>query len=232
MPHLALIYKDGRVVDMSLNESISPSRNELLQLPKDEAYLGFADQFGSLHLISSSVTRPITKVDSDFGHQTVPNSIAKKEEAIKEWDPDAVPPRFTQGMQVGNKFMVWGKTDSGNLRQILSTYFYLRFCFLGLYGMTLSNDETYIWYTQKEKWRRGPILQYDMKGPWSCASVNASSAIMIFHPGPLRSYLYDFDNERMIEYPLLDPAQIILGAPYMSLNMISLTTVVSKTSRM
>ena len=111
VPHLALIYNDGRVVDMSLNESISPSRNDLLQLPKDEAYFGFSDQFGSLNLISSSLTRSITEVHPDTGHQIVPNSIAVKKDEIEYINEMH---GFTQGVQFGNKFWVWGNTNSGN----------------------------------------------------------------------------------------------------------------------
>ena len=94
------------------------------------------------------------------------------------------------------------------------------------------NGETYIWYTQKHKWRRGPRLPEDLVGPFTGATVNATSVLLIFHPAPLRSYLYDFENEKLLEYPFLDLNNTFIGTPFISLQWLSLTTVVSKEGRM
>ena len=71
----------------------------------------------------------------------------------------------------------------------------------------------------------------DNWGPWASASVNASCVIMVFHPGPLRSYLFDFEREELIEYPFLDPNSTVIKNNLV-LESISLTSTVSKTSRM
>ena len=114
MPHLALLYTDGRVVDMSLYENLSPSRNELLKLSKDEAYLGFSDQFGYLYLISSSISRPITKVNPGFGHNTIPNSVGNKEANKRDKTGLLFPlKRYKEGMQLGKKFWIWGRSTKG-----------------------------------------------------------------------------------------------------------------------
>ena len=104
----------------------------------------------------------------------------------------------------------------------------------GLYAShaNRNNDETFIWYTQKSRWGRGPRILLDNSGPWSSASVNASSVIMVFHPAPLRSYLFDFEREDLIEYPFFDTTNSTLEEPGLAVEWISLTTVVTKTSRM
>ena len=35
VPHVALVYQDGSVYDLSLHEDLSPSQGKLLKLPKD-----------------------------------------------------------------------------------------------------------------------------------------------------------------------------------------------------
>ena len=100
MPHLALLYTNGSVIDMSLYENISPSKNELLKLSKEEDYLGFSDQFGYLYLVSSTVSRPITKVNPGFGHNTIHNSVVNKEANKRDSDGLLLPLKsYSEGMQ-------------------------------------------------------------------------------------------------------------------------------------
>ena len=61
MPHVALIYEDGSVFDVSLEEDISPSKNLLIKLPDERNdgdnergnRFGYQDQMGSLYFLSS-----------------------------------------------------------------------------------------------------------------------------------------------------------------------------------
>ena len=96
--HVALIYHDGSVYDISisLNENISPSKQLLLKLPKDKTYFGFAnEQQEILTFISSTLCRPITQFK--FPHSIIPNSQPKMVDPMDY---------FSQGVQVGNLFWV------------------------------------------------------------------------------------------------------------------------------
>ena len=77
VPHVALIYQDGSVFDLSLHEDLSPSQGKLLKLPKDEGYFGYSDPQGVLYLISATIYRKITKYHRSFNHRTIQDSGAR-----------------------------------------------------------------------------------------------------------------------------------------------------------
>ena len=65
------------------------------------------------------------------------------------------------------------------------------------------NGQSYIWYTQRKRWNKGPNLFEPIDGPWACTGINATTAIFVTNPAPLRAYVYDFEGEQIIDYPFL-----------------------------
>ena len=102
--HVALTFQDGSVYDLSLHDKISPSSQQIMKLPMDEYYFGFSDDLGFLHFISSTICRLITRYHPTSGHQTITQSSPKEQPNFDI---------FTEGIQVGNMFWVWGVKYKG-----------------------------------------------------------------------------------------------------------------------
>jgi len=215
--HVALVYQNGFVYDISLNETISPSKNFLLKLSNENSqgyfghgYFGYSDALGVLHFISSSLTtRKITRYHESYGHDTIPDSGLK---TIHEMD------RFAHGLQVGNKFWVWGL----------------------LYKESYLPDDhfrpkTYIWYTKKHQWKAGPKLKYNIYFYHSGSTgINASHAMIVAKQyrtdgGRLQSFVYDFDLEQWTNYPSVDTEY--LYQDWHLIDSCSLATLISKKAR-
>ena len=210
--HVALIYHDGSVFDISLNEKLSPSKQLLLKLPKDKTYFGFAnEQQGILNFISSTICRPITQFK--LKHSIIPNSKPKMVVPMDYY--------FTQGIQVGNMFWVWGIDNAYLYTQVLSN----------------PNPKTFIYYWKRNKWTKGPsFFTQDIRGPWATTAINATAAMTVFDAfsndanlyDPMITNVYDFELEQWTKYPNLKP---ILEEQELTQVAFSLTTLISKTAR-
>ena len=93
----------------------------------------------------------------------------------------------------------------------------------------LSYKDSFIWHTKRQRWSKGPRLFELIREPWTSAGINATAAILIAHPAPVRAYIYDFGTNQMVEYPYLP--EIILNVPYHFAAVFSLATLISKTQR-
>ena len=207
VPHLALIYNDGRILDISLHENISATQQQILKLQKDIAYFGYSDEEGTLHFISSTLKRPITKYHPDHGHHTLKNSLPKMMRSQKYG--------LEHGLQLGNKFLVLGDQWKGS-------DFIMHF-------VVKEKVKTYIWYMKKEKWRRGPSIPVFFDNILSCTSINATAFMIIFNQHPLRSLIYDLKQATLYQYPVLNLSNIQGTGQFIS--QLSLTTIVTKTLR-
>ena len=212
--HIALIYHDGSVFDISLNENLSPSKQLLMKLPNDKTYFGFAnEQQGILNFISSTICRPITQFK--FKHSIIPNSKPKM--------VDPMHYHFTQGIQVGNMFWVWGVDNAYRSEQVLSN----------------PKLKTFLYYWKRNTWKKGPsFFTPEIRGPWATTAINATTAMTVFDVysdddnlhDPMIAYVYDFELERWIKYPKLKPI-LQEHQKQFPLFQFSLTTLISKTAR-
>ena len=117
MPHVALIYEDGSVFDVSLEEDISPSKNLLIKLPDERNdgdnerghRFGYQDQMGSLYFLSSKISRPITQLQQKSRFHTIAHKYNENQfhpgESLKLY----------AGTQVGNRFWLFGMKQYGSL---------------------------------------------------------------------------------------------------------------------
>ena len=225
VPHIAVIYNDGSVYDVSLEESISPSRNLLLELPKEEDIKGrryaYQDHIGTLYFISSTISRPIIQYYYGFGAIATLSSHKFKDLDFKF--------RLDLGTQVGNKFWLFG--FAYHHQTMIGGHGWDDLDFgLGLNQDQLSYRTTYIWYTRRQKWIEGPVLFYGISSPWACTGINATSAVFVsYQPNPTRAYVYDFVQEQMFDYPVLPQSVRNLQDHFAALY--ALTTLIGKTQK-
>ena len=107
---------------------------------------------------------------------------------------------FTQGVQVGNLFWVWGvEMYHSQYTQILSN----------------PNPKTFIYYWKRNKWKKGPPFVPETRGPRATTAINATAVMTVFDAfstnaelhDPMTTYVYDFKLERWTKYPNLKPIQ-------------------------
>ena len=113
--HVALVFQDGSIYDVSLNETVSASKHYLIKLQADDFIFGFSNPKGALQLISSSLCRKITKYHQQYGHEAIANSFQKNvaKPGNQKLIFDCSDYLFTQGIQVGNMFWIWGQKLKG-----------------------------------------------------------------------------------------------------------------------
>ena len=123
MPHIAVIYQDGSVFDISLQENFSPSKNLLIKLPDDTndkddrgKRYAYQDQIGTLYFFSSTISRPVTQLQQKSRFHTITHN------GQKLFDLDRRVKLYS-GTQLGNKFWVWGSGYHGGEEQITECRF-------------------------------------------------------------------------------------------------------------
>ena len=70
---MAIIFEDGNVYDLSLEEKVSPSKGPFLKLPKKQQYHGYSDETGILYFFDGELKSPITRFHESInkqGHDT------------------------------------------------------------------------------------------------------------------------------------------------------------------
>ena len=128
VPHIAVIYNDGLVFDISLEDDISPSKNLLIKLPdernkKDDRGKRYAyqDQFGTLYFFSATISRPVTQLQQKSRFHTITHN------GPKLFDLDRRVKLYS-GTQLGSMFWVWGSAYHSGEEQktvcmLICTYF-------------------------------------------------------------------------------------------------------------
>ena len=64
--HLAMIFDDGQVYDISVKDKTLQDINPLMKLPKSKQYFGYSDENGVLYFIHSDEGKGITKFHTSF----------------------------------------------------------------------------------------------------------------------------------------------------------------------
>ena len=128
VPHIAVIYNDGLVFDISLEDDISPPKNLLIKLPdernkKDDRGKRYAyqDQFGTLYFFSATISRPVTQLQQKSRFHTITHN------GPKLFDLDRRVKLYS-GTQLGSMFWVWGSAYHSGEEQktvcmLICTYF-------------------------------------------------------------------------------------------------------------
>ena len=82
LPHILVITENGTVLDVSIHENTSPSKGQLIKLPKLKKYFGYSDPKGVLYFIDGNLQKPVTTFHSSFGHKTIKmNQVSATETA-------------------------------------------------------------------------------------------------------------------------------------------------------
>ena len=137
--HLAMIFDDGLVHDISVKDECLQDVNLLMKLPKSKEYFGYSDENGVVYFIHSDSTKSITKFHKSFnnkGHATV-----NKSKRFKATGKEILGIKFeySHGVLLGNKFWVYGHLEEEFFYSDLST-----------------QTTTRIWSTRKKEWIKGP----------------------------------------------------------------------------
>ena len=102
IPHLLIIYEDGRMIDVSANETLSPSRNVTMKL-ENRGYYAYAD-LQNIYVFDSKGKKDIILIKcSTFNHSTLPNTKLRS------------PKNKGIGFRAGDQFFIAG----GHMDEIL-----------------------------------------------------------------------------------------------------------------
>ena len=58
-------------------------------------------------------------------------------------------------------------------------------------------------HTKRQRWTKGPSIDELIREPCTSAGINATTAMIIAHPAPVRAYVYDFETYQFVAYPYL-----------------------------
>ena len=240
MPHVALLYQDGSIYDLSLHEDLSPSRGFLFKLPKDEGYFGYSDPEGVLYLISATIYRKITKYHRHFNHRTIKNSGA----SFVDYDYGTITIDlssqyfFGQGVQIGRKFWVMKKLHKSQWSSSL-----------GWEGAGQSCDLTensFLWDMIDKRWDTASSVGLKNNQHCHCqngwclpsglakgvVAINASAILFVYDP-EYENDMYDIEKNEIVKYPaMMDQNQSIWWNQYYNeIYQSSLATLVTKHQR-
>ena len=157
-PHLALVMENGSVWNIQSNDRFKTiEKNLLIQLPKSKNYYTFSTKTGVLNFVKDDISTNIIQYHSslnDQNHAKVQKSSLKFKEdnEVSSWASKKVNfwagLRFKHGLQVGSMFWLIF-CDLPALHSSLNV----------LNQITPLQDSTMIWFSNKQRWRRGPDLQ-------------------------------------------------------------------------
>ena len=133
---MAIVFEDGSVNDLSLQEKVSPSKGWILKLPKKHQYHGYSDEKGILYFIDGELKLPITKYHKSIneqGHSTIPSNSERL-----LFDKDMV---LQCSVSVGANFWLLGDT-------MIDIY----------YNSAIHSTNTAVWFKNRQKFKPGPKL--------------------------------------------------------------------------
>ena len=208
MAHLALVFEDGSVYDFSLEEQVSPSKGQIIKLPKKRQYHGYSDENGTLYFIDSELKSPVIKYHKSIneqGHRTIPNT-ADHLEKLGLVGPKPI--TFTSSISIGDYFWLLASSE----------YDIIDINHPPIWAMNNFSIHyaTAIWYKKKEKLGRGPDLPDFLGrdvfefGTFCSLSLN-STHLMFFgffkqgeHPDYKRVSIFDFYKKTQMDLTSLD----------------------------
>lgn len=105
MPHLAVVTSYGDVYDISLFESVSPSKSHLMKLSRCFKYHVYSDPKGILYFFDGEFNKPVVQFHpqiNDLGHQKIP---------MKGTIDKFVWSHFMQSIPIGKYFWIFERSE-------------------------------------------------------------------------------------------------------------------------
>ena len=183
-PHLALVMENGSVWNIKSNDQFKTiEKNLLIQLPKPRDipyfrtlnfYHMFSTKTGVLNFVKDDISSNIIQYHNllnSQNHTTVQGSSLKFKEDIEvSFESDNINSfaglKFRYGLQVGSMFwLLFGEYSSVLLND-----------------QTIFKSSTMLWFSNKQRWRRGPDLQLnpDSFSSFCSSSLNSTAIFFVF----------------------------------------------------
>ena len=176
-PHLALVMENGSVWDIKSNDQFKTIRKSLLiQLPKSRDYHTFSTNNGILNFVKDDLSSNIIQYGKSLNNanhlKVKKSSVQFKEKngvVFLGYDGNSLTGlRFGHGIQVGSMF--W----------LVSCGFAE---FLNIYTLDpILKSSTMLWFSNKQRWRRGPDLQLNPESfrNFCSSSLNSTAIMFVF----------------------------------------------------
>ena len=181
-PQLALVMENGSVWDIRSNDQFKTiEKNLLIQLPKSRNYHTFSTNNRVLNFVKDDISSNIIQYRKSPNNQNhikiKKSSVQFKDKTNAGWDSAGFlifsesndfnlfsGLSFKHGIQVGSNFwLICGEYKSDN---------YNPTCLL--------KSSTMLWFSNKQRWRRGPDLQLNPESFTSFCSSSLNSTAILF----------------------------------------------------
>ena len=174
-PQLALVMENGSVWEVRSNDQFKTiTKNLLIQLPKSRDYHTFLTKNRVLNFVKDDISSNIIQYQKSLNYQNhnkIKKSSVEFEDKINAGFLDFSESTdlfdglsFKHGIQVGSMF-------------------WLVFSQLPLYNPTnpnpMLNSVTMLWFSNKQRWRRGPDLLLPFAN-FCSSSLNATAILFVF----------------------------------------------------
>ena len=181
-PHLALVLENGSVWDITSSDQFKTIEKKLLiQLPKSRDYHTFLTNNRVLNFVKDDISSNIIQYQKSLNNQnhiTIKKSSVQFKDKINagfsDFSENNLLPglsfsglSFRHGIQVGSMFWL-----------IFSEY--------PFYNPTepdpVSKSRTMLWFSNKQRWRRGPDLQLNPNSfnTFCSCSLNSTTILFVF----------------------------------------------------
>ena len=185
-PHLALVMENGSVWNIKSNDQFKTiEKNLLIQLPKPKDiphfrtlnyYHLFSTKNGVLNFVKDDISSNIIQYHNSLNNQNHTkvqgSSIKFKEDIGVSFESNNINShsfagvKFRYGLQVGSMFwLLFGAYGSD---QIVMN------------DQTIFQSSTMLWFSKKQRWRRGPDLQFNPNSFSSFCSSSLNSTAIFF----------------------------------------------------
>ena len=184
-PHLALVMENGSVWNIKSNDHFKTiEKNLLIQLPKPKDiphfrtlnyYHMFSTKTGVLNFVKDDISSNIIQYHNSLNnqnHTTVQGSSLKfKENNGLSFEGNNLNfcGGFRYGLQVGSMFWL--------LSGECSSHHYVNHMII---DQTIFKSSTMLWFSKKQRWRRGPDLHINPNSFSSFCSSSLNSTAILF----------------------------------------------------
>ena len=179
-PHLALVMENGSVWDIKSNDQFKTiSKSLLIQLPKYRDYHTFSTNNGVLNFVKDDLSSDIIQYGKSLNN---PNHIKVKKSSVQF--KDKVDPAF-----FGYDGKSWAGLRFGHGIQV-GSMFWLVSCGFAEYIVEnpqhqddpIIKSSTMLWFSNKQRWRRGPDLQLSPESfrNLCSSSLNSTATMFVF----------------------------------------------------
>ena len=159
--------ENGSVWDITSNDQFKTIEKKLLiQLPKSRNYHTFLTNNRVLNFVKDDISSNIIQYQKSLNNQNH-SKIKKSSVQFKvKIDAGSFPGlHFKHGIQVGSMFwLVIGEYAVHN----------------PLYPQTITKSSTMLWFSNKQRWRRGPDLQLSPESFFNFCSSSLNSTAILF----------------------------------------------------